>query len=126
MIAARFFPACGARIPAIGGCCSRRWKSALRSQPLDRLRFLFLLESPSQFRTDGPNDLASAAYAEEFNEVKELGALEISADAGADPHRGVREHPSRPDLERVARRLAEDPSRRLDSPTRPACLRCST
>jgi hypothetical protein len=35
----------------------------------------FLIESPSQFRSDGPNALTSAAYAEEFNEVKELGAL---------------------------------------------------
>ena len=52
----------------------------------------FLLESPSQFRTDGPNDLASAAYAEEFNEVKELERpREHEADAGADPHRRVRE-----------------------------------
>ncbi len=39
----------------------------------------FLLESPSQFRTDGPNELASAAYAEDFNEVKELGALDLFA-----------------------------------------------
>jgi hypothetical protein len=35
----------------------------------------FLIESPSQFRSEGPNALTSAAYAEEFNEVKELGAL---------------------------------------------------
>jgi hypothetical protein len=38
----------------------------------------FLLESPSQFRADGPNELSSAAYAEEFNEVKELGAVNSS------------------------------------------------
>jgi hypothetical protein len=36
----------------------------------------FLIESPSQFRSEGPNALTSAAYAEEFDEVKELGALE--------------------------------------------------
>ena len=35
----------------------------------------FLIESPSQFRSEGPNALTSAAYAEEFAEVKELGAL---------------------------------------------------
>jgi hypothetical protein len=35
----------------------------------------FLLESPSQFRSDGPNALTSRAYAEEFAEVKELGSL---------------------------------------------------
>jgi hypothetical protein len=38
----------------------------------------FLIESPSQFRTEGPNALTSAAYAEEFNEVKEVGALHSS------------------------------------------------
>ena len=38
----------------------------------------FLIESPSQFRSDGPNPLTSAAYAEDFNEVKELGALNSS------------------------------------------------
>lgn len=35
----------------------------------------FLIDDPAQFRSDGPNALASAAYAEDFNEVKELGAL---------------------------------------------------
>jgi hypothetical protein len=38
----------------------------------------FLLESPSQFRGDGPNPLNSEAYAEEFNEVKQLGELHSS------------------------------------------------
>jgi hypothetical protein len=33
----------------------------------------FLIESSSQFRTDGPQALTSAAYTEEFNEVKALG-----------------------------------------------------
>jgi hypothetical protein len=35
----------------------------------------FLIDSPSQFRSEGPNPLTSTAYAEELNEVKELGAL---------------------------------------------------
>jgi hypothetical protein len=35
----------------------------------------FLIQSPSQFRTDGPNALTSTAYAEDFNEVKALGSL---------------------------------------------------
>jgi len=35
----------------------------------------FLIESPSQFRTDGPNPLASAEYAQDFNEVKALGSV---------------------------------------------------
>jgi hypothetical protein len=35
----------------------------------------FLIQSPSQFRTDGPNALTSAEYAQEFNEVKALGSV---------------------------------------------------
>jgi hypothetical protein len=35
----------------------------------------FVLQSQSQFRTDGPNALASAAYADDYNEVKRLGQL---------------------------------------------------
>ena len=35
----------------------------------------FLIESPDQFRSEGPNALTSGAYTEDFNEVKELGAL---------------------------------------------------
>ncbi|HET9241893.1 MAG TPA: vanadium-dependent haloperoxidase [Gaiella sp.] len=35
----------------------------------------FVMESPSQFRSEGPNALTSAAYAEEYAEVKDVGAL---------------------------------------------------
>ncbi|HYT54506.1 MAG TPA: vanadium-dependent haloperoxidase [Verrucomicrobiae bacterium] len=35
----------------------------------------FLIQSSSQFRTDGPNALTSTAYAEDFNEVKVLGSV---------------------------------------------------
>jgi len=35
----------------------------------------FILPSATMFRTDGPNALTSAEYAEDFNEVKELGSL---------------------------------------------------
>jgi hypothetical protein len=75
----------------------------------------FLLESPSQFRTDGPNDLASAAYAEEFNEVKELGALDSTTRTPEQTHTAVfvNSHPAAT-WNGVARRLAEDPSRQLD------------
>jgi PAP2 superfamily len=38
----------------------------------------FLIRSPSQFRTKGPNALTSAAYARDFAEVKEIGALSSS------------------------------------------------
>jgi hypothetical protein len=36
----------------------------------------FLIESPSQFPTRGPNELKSGAYTRDFNEVKEIGALD--------------------------------------------------
>ena len=35
----------------------------------------FVIESPSQFRSKGPNALTSANYAKDYAEVKELGAL---------------------------------------------------
>jgi hypothetical protein len=34
----------------------------------------FVIQSPSQFRSKGPNALTSAAYTKDFNEVKSLGA----------------------------------------------------
>src|SRR5438093_518314 len=35
----------------------------------------FIIQSAEMFRTDGPNALTSVEYAEDFNEVKELGSL---------------------------------------------------
>jgi hypothetical protein len=35
----------------------------------------FLIASPSQFRSHGPNSLTSGIYAKEYNEVKSLGAV---------------------------------------------------
>lgn len=35
----------------------------------------FLMDSPSQFRSSGPNSLTSAEYTKEFNEVKRVGSL---------------------------------------------------
>lgn len=35
----------------------------------------FVIKSPSQFRSKGPNRLTSRAYARDFNEVKEIGSL---------------------------------------------------
>jgi hypothetical protein len=35
----------------------------------------FLIQSPSQFRTEGPNALTSEEYAEDVNEVKALGSI---------------------------------------------------
>jgi hypothetical protein len=36
----------------------------------------FVLDSTSQFRTKGPNALTSRAYARDYNEVKDLGAID--------------------------------------------------
>ena len=38
----------------------------------------FLVNSPDQFRSEGPNALTSAAYTKDFNEVKKLGSLTSS------------------------------------------------
>ena len=35
----------------------------------------FTLQSPSQFRTDGPHPISSRAYAKEYDEVKRMGSL---------------------------------------------------
>jgi hypothetical protein len=53
------------------------WPSAPVYDPDAWVRNLkpFLIESPSQFRAEGPNPLTSGAYTEEFNEVKSLGAV---------------------------------------------------
>ena len=55
--------------PALGARDPDAWVGNL--QP-------FLIESPSQFRSEGPNPLTSAAYANDFDEVKEVGALNSS------------------------------------------------
>ena len=39
----------------------------------------FLIQSPDQFRSDGPNALTSGAYTKDFNEVKELGSRTSTA-----------------------------------------------
>ena len=34
----------------------------------------FIIESPDQFRSEGPNPLMSAEYTADFDEVKEIGS----------------------------------------------------
>jgi hypothetical protein len=47
------------------------------NDPLAWIRFVkpFLIESSSQFRSDGPYRLTSSKYAREFNQVKSLGSM---------------------------------------------------
>ena len=47
------------------------------------------MTSSSQFRTDGPNALASGAYAQDFNEVKALGAINSSVRTATQTHIAV-------------------------------------
>jgi hypothetical protein len=49
----------------------------------------FLLVSPSQFRTAGPNPLGSAAYAADFNEVKALGRVDSGVRTATQTHNAL-------------------------------------
>ena len=55
--------------PALGAVDPDPWVGNLKP---------FLITSPSQFRSKGPLPLRSRAYAKEFDEVKEIGALNSS------------------------------------------------
>jgi hypothetical protein len=46
----------------------------------------FLVRSPSQFRTDGPYSLTSAAYAADVNEVKSIGSINSVTRTAAQTH----------------------------------------
>ena len=75
----------------------------------------FLVRSSSQFRTAGPNALTSAAYTQDFNEVKEIGGLDSTTRTPEQTHISIfwQSNPAA-NLNGVARRFAEDPSRPLD------------
>ncbi len=75
----------------------------------------FVIESPSQFRSKGPNALTSAAYTKDFNEVKAVGAL-MSATRTADQTTAAIFWQSAPAV--IYNRLARDLSaaRGLDTP----------
>jgi len=80
----------------------------------------FLMQSSSQFRSDGPQALSSAAYADELNEVKALGGdgvVTASARTADQTHNAVFwQSADGPTLlwGGVARDLAEDPAYALD------------
>jgi hypothetical protein len=78
----------------------------------------FLLKSSSQFGTDGPNELSSAAYAKEFNEVKALGSVNSTARTPEQTHIALFwQSPGGPALlwNGVARNLVDDPRYAVDS-----------
>jgi hypothetical protein len=75
----------------------------------------FLVRSSSQFRTAGPNALTSAAYTQDFNEVKEIGGLDSTTRTPEQTHISIfwQSNPAG-NWNAVARRFAEDPSQPLD------------
>jgi hypothetical protein len=75
----------------------------------------FLIESSSQFRTDGPQDLASAAWAEDFNEVKALGSINSTVRTPEQTHIALFwQSPVPQTWNAVARNLADDPTYEVD------------
>jgi hypothetical protein len=78
----------------------------------------FLIQSPSQFRTDGPNALTSTAYAEDFNEVKALGRVDSTTRTPEQTHIALfwGQNAGGPALlwNRVARNLVADPAYGVD------------
>jgi hypothetical protein len=69
----------------------------------------FLIKSSSQFRTDGPQELSSAAWAKDFNEVKRLGSVNSTARTPEQTHIALFWQSNVPPTwNAVARNLAED------------------
>ena len=75
----------------------------------------FLMQSPSQFRTAGPNALSSAASAAELNEVKALGSISSAVRTSDQTHIAIFWQ-STPVLtwNAVARDLVGDPAHAVD------------
>jgi hypothetical protein len=71
----------------------------------------FMVKSASQFRTAGPYPLTSAAYAADFNEVKDLGSLNSTTRTPEQSHIAVfwQSNPA-PNYNAVARRFVEEKS----------------
>jgi PAP2 superfamily len=75
----------------------------------------FLIESSSQFRTDGPQDLSSAAWAEDFNEVKALGSVDSTTRTPEQTHIALFwQSTPMATWNSVARDLAENPDYEVD------------
>jgi hypothetical protein len=71
----------------------------------------FLIKSASQFRTDGPNELTSAAWAKDFNEVKALGSVNSTSRTPEQTHIALFWQTSVPPMwNAVARDLTADPN----------------
>ena len=80
MLAARDGDGRYVAFPLTVGSEPGEWRPALPANAIDQFSWVsevepFTLLSTSQFRTPGPRNLNSAAYAHEYNEVKTLGAV---------------------------------------------------
>ena len=80
MIAARTNDGRGGPFTFVFGTAPGEWRLAAPTFAVDPAPWLgnvrpFLINSPSQFRSDGPNPVTSAAYTADFNEVKSYGSL---------------------------------------------------
>jgi hypothetical protein len=77
----------------------------------------FLIQSSSQFRTDGPNALTSAEYAQDFNEVKALGSVNSQTRTPEQTHIALFWQSAGGHVRvwnEVARNLVEDPTYGVD------------
>jgi hypothetical protein len=75
----------------------------------------FLMQSSSQFRTDGPQPLSSSEWAQDFNEVKALGSVNSTARTPEQTHIALFWQSNVPPTwNAVARNLAADPDRAVD------------
>jgi hypothetical protein len=75
----------------------------------------FLIRSSSQFRTKGPRELSSAAWARDFNEVKALGSVNSTARTLEQTHIALFWQSNVPPTwNEVARNLVEDPRYAVD------------
>jgi hypothetical protein len=73
----------------------------------------FLIQSPSQFRTDGPNALTGAAYAADFDEVKALGRIDSATRTAEQTYIALFWQSPQP-WNAVARNLIADPQYAVD------------
>ena len=77
----------------------------------------FLIQSSSQFRTEGPQALRSGAWAEDFNQVKRLGSVDSAKRTPEQTHIAIFwQSAGGPALlwSAVARNLIDDPGRAVD------------
>jgi hypothetical protein len=118
MLAARANDGRGGPFTFVFGSSPGVWRATPPNFGLDPAPWVanvrpFLVPSVEKLRTDGPNALTSTAYAEDFNEVKELGSLASTSRSADQTQAAIFWQDSGPAIwNRVLRALAA--SRELD------------